>query len=305
MAFLMKLQEIKKIIDKNFPDLKLETIEKVGEGMESVAYLVNENFIFRFPKNEYARKSLQREIFALPKIRRRLKLEIPDFKFVDKKANFVGYPKICGEDLTSEIFASLTKKEQAEIQQSLAEFLMAIHQTDVSDFPPNGIEIQDFFAAYKSDFREIKEKVFPFIECEERDFIAEKFDEYLSDKNNFSDDAVLLHNDLSADHILFDRAEKKIKGIIDFGDIAIGDADYDLMYLLDDYDEDFVRAFLRFYPHPDHERLFDKLYFWNLANILQLIIYYEAEKNRREIEKLIENLRDWIRLMKAREFSAA
>ena len=47
---------------------------------------------------------------------------------------------------------------------------------------------------------------------------------------------VLCHSDLSCNHILV--KDNKLSGIIDFGDVAITDADKDFVYLLEQCDEE-------------------------------------------------------------------
>src|SRR5690606_32545940 len=66
---------------------------------------------------------------------------------------------------------------------------------------------------------------------------------------------VLLHGELSPDHVLYDEAAGKVTGVIDFGDMAIGDPAWDLVYLYEDYGEDFLTRALRAYPGDDPGRL--------------------------------------------------
>jgi len=71
----------------------------------------------------------------------------------------------------------------------------------------------------------------------------------------------LLHADFGPGHIFCDEKGERIRGIIDFGDIGIGDPDYDLMYLYGIFGWAFVLRFIRHYPcsHLDLEVLRQKL----------------------------------------------
>jgi aminoglycoside 2''-phosphotransferase len=291
------IKKAKSEILLNYPDFEFENIKKLGEGMDSVAFLVNKNYIFRFPKNDDVRENLAKEIAALPILQTKLEIEIPNFEYVSKNNSFVGYRKIEGKFLTKELFNSFAENEQDEIQKSLADFLQTIHKQKVEEFVKWGVEIQDFRADYEWDFENIKEFVFPLISAKNADFISKQFRQYLETEENFSFEPVLLHNDLSPDHILIEPKTIKLVGIIDFGDIGIGDPDYDLIYFLDDYAEEFVRSFLRFYPHPNHEKLFEKLYFFGLVDTLQLISHYVENEEIDEIDELLEYLLEWIRKM--------
>jgi aminoglycoside 2''-phosphotransferase len=292
--------KVKENIQKDYPNFVFESISKIGEGMDSVAFLVNEFFIFRFPKDEETRRNLAKEILALPILRQQLKIETPQFEYIGAENSFVGYKKIEGEFLTKELFYSFSKSEQDKIQKSLAGFLITIHQQNIDEFTKCGIEIQDFRAEYKCDFENVQEYVFPLISIENKEFITKQFHQYLETRENFSCQPVLLHNDFRAEHVLVNTKTKQITGIIDFGDIGIGDADYDLMCLVDDYGEDFVRSLLKFYTHQNQEKLFPKLYFWCLVDILQMIVNYAENKEFNKIEKWHGNLLSWISSMKNR-----
>ncbi len=56
---------------------------------------------------------------------------------------------------------------------------------------------------------------------------------------------VLLHGDLSPDHILWDPQAKRITGIIDFGDMQFGDPAWDFIYFWEDYNEAFLQDLIR------------------------------------------------------------
>lgn len=302
MNEMKRLAQIRRLVAKFYPNFEIKNLSSIGEGMDSVAYLVNDSMIFRFPKNSQVRNNLQNEVSILPILRPHLQVEIPVFSVVAEDFSFVGYKRIEGEFLTKKLFDSFKKSTQDNIQLSLAKFLVALHQTDLADLLAHRLEPQDFAASYKTDLEDSRQYVFPLLSHSERVYVEELFEEYLNNTNNFSGKPVLLHNDLSSDHILIDPQTRKLRGIIDFGDIGIGDGDYDLMYFLDDFGEEFVCSFLKFYPHPDHKTLFAKLYFWNLADILQLINHYTEAEEFGEIEELIAKLRDWMRLMQKKGY---
>ncbi|WP_276345309.1 phosphotransferase [Deinococcus ficus] len=62
-------------------------------------------------------------------------------------------------------------------------------------------------------------------------------------------DLVLLHGELSADHLLSDG--QTMDGIIDLNGVHLGRPAVELHYLYDSYGEAFVRRLLRQLPHLD------------------------------------------------------
>jgi Ser/Thr protein kinase RdoA (MazF antagonist) len=57
----------------------------------------------------------------------------------------------------------------------------------------------------------------------------------------------LLHNDFRDDHVYIDRRTGNVTGIIDFGNVALGDPFDDFVLLLLRMGEDFVEQLLAFY----------------------------------------------------------
>ena len=74
--------------------------------------------------------------------------------------------------------------------------------------------------------------------------------------------AYMLMEDLS------DPATRTVTGIIDFGDVTIGDPDYELQWLYADYGERFLQTYLAVNPHPCPDRLRRKLRFFDRASTL-------------------------------------
>lgn len=55
-----------------FPELPVRDVAFLGKGVFSHAYLVNDKWVFRFPKREAAARALSREVALLPKLAGRL-----------------------------------------------------------------------------------------------------------------------------------------------------------------------------------------------------------------------------------------
>lgn len=61
-------------------------------------------------------------------------------------------------------------------------------------------------------------------------------------------DPVLLHGEVSADHVFVDPVTLAVTGIIDFQGVVFGDPARDLLYIDDSCGSDFVATVLRHYP---------------------------------------------------------
>ena len=73
-------------------------------------------------------------------------------------------------------------------------------------------------------------------------------------------------------------------GIIDFGDIEVGDPDFDLVYLYTDYEKKFLEIFLRYFPQGNASKLMKKLDFFSRCAAMYDIVN-SIERNEDAILK--------------------
>lgn len=106
----------------------------------------------------------------------------------------------------------------------------------------------------------------------------------------------LIHNDFSCENILFDLNEKKISGIIDFGDSCVSDIDRDFYYLLEDSEEELGKEFglkvLKHYGYNNIDRILRKAKFHEKYWTIEQIIYGYEYNYKDWIKEGIENLKN-------------
>lgn len=236
-----KLAKYRAAIRENFPGLRLEKLDYLGEGWGNVALVANDLLIFRFPKRPDDAARLALETRLLPELAPLLPLPIPNFTFVSAPKSkrypylFVGYEKLPGipqGEWPEELLAEDWWKAR------LGQFLTALH-----GFPPAraaalGVSFINFTgtAARYTSWREsledfyglVRRKVYPALSEERQDRVAAYFEDFLDTERFFEFEPVLLHGDLSEDHILGDPDRRQLTGIIDFGDICLGDPAFDV-----------------------------------------------------------------------------
>jgi aminoglycoside 2''-phosphotransferase len=287
-------------IRTDFPDFAISSVQKAGEGDNSAAYIINHSYIFRFPKRKSGKFQLQREIAVLPLIGPFLPLKIPEFVLVSPTLAFAGHKMLRGEPLAGAQYHMMEEKYRKAAQESISDFLSAIHRVDISLLAGCGLETMDPAAEYGDNFEKIQKEVFPLLSIKSRKVVSRLFSDYLRDPRNFLYTPVLIHNDFSTDHILYDRLEKKISGIIDFGDMALGDPDYDGMYLLDAYGDGFISEILIRSGSTEKKEVMNKILFFSLANKLQILLEALKTQGNKETATAFQNLTDWILKYNAR-----
>lgn len=236
-----RLQKYRATIREKFPELPVESIEYVSEGWDSVACLVNGRLIFRFPKRSEVERRMKVEMRLLPRLTPRLPLPIPQPLYLAETPGrkipfaFAGYELIQGEQI---------EDWPPEIGQEewwrpvLGKFLTALHAFPVAEARELGVQNMDWEAlgAGQASWREmlarfyqkVQAEVFPMLPEEQQIKIAHEFEAFLGNNRFFEFETTLIHGDFTDDHVLLDLEHKRITGVIDFGDVAIGDPAYDV-----------------------------------------------------------------------------
>ena len=251
-------------IRRNFPCLNLRTIVLAGEGFDSQAFIVNGDYVFKFPKHQDSVRNIGVEVALLPKLQDHLSVAVPRFEFVADKGElpFVGYRRIEGVPLDAKSLWDLGEGLRNRLIGEIAAHMQQMQKFPVSEAVKCGVEVWDFRNKYHADLERTRIEIYPMVSAAVQDYLEDLFEKYLDNDDNFEYAPVFLHADWSPGHILYDPDTRTIVGIIDFGDAVVGDPAYDLRRLYEEYGEAFIGVFLRYYPHNDTDNLMAKLRFF-------------------------------------------
>lgn len=243
--------DIREMIEKEF-GLIVQNMIVLGQGLDSTAYLVNNEYIFKQSKHDEARNNLKREIRVLNYLKGKITLQIPDIEYYSREYSICGYKEIKGNKLSPDSYNSFSNDEKDALAQDIALFLREMHAIPLPDI--DGLELH-VIDDYRSDYETLRETVYDKIPDKSKRYIDDLYKRILNDKRISQYDKALCHNDLSCNHILIQG--NKAVGIIDFGDVAVTDRDKDFVYLLEESSEEIGRDFgikvLEYYQHPNKE----------------------------------------------------
>lgn len=248
----MELPEKYKIrIGEISPELAIESIELNDAGLLNDVVIVNREFVFRFPKHEYAFKHLQTEARLLDFLRDKITLDIPKPFHVSEDA--MAYPLVAGETLRRDMLLKLAEDEQQRIADQMAQFFKELHGIDPNradfEIPPADALVK--YEGWVNAYERIREKVFSILMPHARDFVREHFETFLADEGNFAFEPKMVDTDIPPYHIMFDRGRNIVNGIIDFGCAGMGDPAVDFGVMLYNYGEGFYRRFFKLYPEAE------------------------------------------------------
>ena len=188
------------------------TIVEIDVGYDFEVVIVDNNWVFRFPRRSAVAEALEVEIALLPALAAALPVEVPVFEHISRSPLFVGYRLIRGEPLVD------------EDADGVRAFLEALHAHDPSDLP---VERRDWIEAYRRQCGEFERRVLPLLDPDLRRRARRLFGEA---ETLVGFEPALLHADLGPDHLLV--REGRLAGVIDWGDTRVGDPALDYAWLL-------------------------------------------------------------------------
>jgi len=194
--------------------------------------LVDDDWVFRFPRRPGVEEALEVEIALLPLLAAALPVAVPSFEYVSRSPLFVGYRMIRGEPLVD------------EDGEGVRAFLDALHAVDPAGLP---LRRRDWVEAYRGQCAEFERRVFPLLDVDTRRRAQQLFGDV---ETLVGFEPALLHADLGPDHLLV--RDGGLRGVIDWGDARLGDPALDYAWLLNgpfaDWDVDpGLRRRARFY----------------------------------------------------------
>jgi aminoglycoside 2''-phosphotransferase len=241
--------DVADLIAWNLPSLRVESITYLGAGDFCVAFLVNDQWVFRFARHKAAAAALRRETCVLPRLSERLELQIPHPEFVhlDAATPFIGYAFLPGSVLTRDRCLNLTERELEWCAEQLARFLTQLHSTNLATVDTCGLESiydRDYFRRVLNDAQQF---LFPKLPAEDRSYVERFINEFLVAPDPPGFRSVLLHGDVAPGHVLYDEHAPSLTGIIDFGDVGIGDPAWDFVFLYEDFGVELLCRVVRAY----------------------------------------------------------
>jgi aminoglycoside 2''-phosphotransferase len=271
-AYLEKIREV-------FPNMEISSIRANTDGLINDVLIVNEELVFRFPRNtEWGRKLLSNEVKIIELARQYVEIPLPQFEY--KSDDLTVYRYIKGDALRREDVLKLTVAEQEKIACRLAVFLKQFHAIPQFELEQNKIAQSDVNRSrevWLKLFENVEKELYPSMMPHVRESVAEHFAPILRDATFMDHTPQLINGDLVPYHIIFDRERARINGIIDFGTSGIGDAAADFSCIIYNYGESFLAEMAKTYP--EIENAVNRARFWSGTLELQWALAGLRTKN--------------------------
>ena len=248
----LEARQLAAIVNQCFPQIEVQDYTMITGGYDSVVLIVNRAYIFRFPRREGVAKQLKREHRLLPQLAKSLPIPVPNFEFVWNEPQpyglpFVGYRLLPGESM---LLDSLSADQQTDAASQLATFLTTLHRfptAQADELLGDTYNTASWRQSLRHLYADVQEKVLPLLSPDLQQATISLWQSFLDDDNNWRFTTRLIHADLGLGNILYDTANAKITGIIDWGDCEVGDPAMDFAGFLYDYGPPFTNQVLNAY----------------------------------------------------------
>ena len=269
------------VVRDQFPEVKAETAELIGEGLSFYAYMVDKEWVFRFPKRRESELQLELELIVLQEIASDSPLPLPAYRFRGEPTplfgyRFGGYSLLSGEQL---MYLDLPKTSSAQLAAQLGSFLDYIHNFDYSPLPG------DLQPSEGDSMPEVREQALDMLQDVRSSIPRTTFDRcraFLDDPKRlpgpYAGQLRLVHNDLGDEHILVDSERHTVTGVIDWGDVALGDPAKDFAGLWMYGGDEFVHQALGMYHRGIDPGFWDRVKYRGLWHAMAYLHHgYETQ----------------------------
>ena len=210
-------------LERRWPELAVETFEPITGGWDCFTYLVNDTWVFQFPRSPGAVESLTKQLTVLPELAREVSSAIPNPEYISTDPLCMGYARIDGRPMSADVDGIWPER--------LGRFLYDLHLT-----PPEYVGMRSTTAAAVRDGlrREVDAlgaHVLPLLDAAERAAAERTIASFLDDDDNFRFATALTHGDIGPEHVLVTDTGD-LAGVIDWGDVEVGDPVFDLAWVM-------------------------------------------------------------------------
>lgn len=273
-------------IEEEFPKLKFREAKLITCGFNHIVLMLDNKYIFRFPKDKYYKKKIKTEMTLLDKLKDKIKVAVPDYQYFPKDRSFGGYKLIPGKRLTKTAFNKLDNKSQKNLAVELGIFLAALHKLPLKTAKYVGLVQEWTIADRIKEFHKRKKHVYSPLSVKEKAFVnnfIKKWGSLITPK-----DLSVIHFDFTGDHIFINK--NQLAGIIDFGDSALGDPANDFAWLWT-YGQKFVNEVYDSYSGPKDKNFLKRSRYYYFATLLSSLYHGVIDKNKQQVTITLRTIR--------------
>ena len=245
--------------------------------------------VVRVARHAEAALAMRREACVLSRIADALPVPVPRTRVrrPELACVFSVHTEVSGTELTRDGWRAFQRAKRERIAADVARFLDALHATPIALAAECELEELDQWTCASSLGRSFAEWFDPRIHMEDLARVDAALAYWSRRPTGVTPAPVLVHRDIAPGHLLVD-GEGRLSGVIDFGDIALGDPARDFIYIEEDFGPDMLDAVLLHYTHEAASTLRPRIEMWSCLEAIAWLL--EPNRDDAEIADLVEDL---------------
>ena len=263
----------------------IHSYKVIDRGWTNLVIEINCRWIFRFVRDINNQQiAIEREF--LPKFAKVSPVKIPEILISD--FDYIAYRKILGERFSPEKFALFSESQKTKLIRLLSEFLTCLHNFEfdhqyLSSAPYGG---GDF---WKNLWVLVKD----YLSTLTRDKAEKYFTSVIEKIDSIGYKPTLTHADLGINNILVNFKQNSLGGVIDFGDLCLGDPAADFAGFYRNFGRQFTQELICYYQKPIEANFWTRIEY-EARRKLFFVVYFALnngfESDVPNIIKYIETL---------------
>jgi aminoglycoside 2''-phosphotransferase len=240
------------LLANHLPAADHTSLEPFGHGDFCLAFKLG-NQVIRVARPPNAATALRREACVLAAIAARRPLPVPRPTYLSPSAcpPFIVHDEVVGEFLTRDDWANMPTVAREQAAADLATFLRALHSLPTELGLKCELVQFDGVALARRLREATAHTIHGLLDRETQGRLDETLERWSLPSRQEGRRPVLLHCDIAPGHLLYDPLTGSLTGMIDFGDIAVGDPARDFIYVYEDYGPTILTEVLSRYAGED------------------------------------------------------
>jgi aminoglycoside 2''-phosphotransferase len=261
-------------------------LEPLGQGEFYLAFRLG-NQIVRVARHPEAAVALRREACVLVAVANRLPLPVPRPTYYQPSGcpPFSMHDEVVGTILTRDNWIRMPAAAREKAARDLAAFLRTLHTIPTAVGLECGL-MQFDSSEYAHTLREAASAVvYPLLNDETQQSLDATLTLWSFPAGDGAPPRALLHCDIAPGHLLCDESTGRLTGVIDFGDIALGDPARDFIYIYEDYGPAILADVLSHYSDRGAPSLLPEIRKWYLLEVVAWTLDMLAGEHSAEVRQ--------------------
>lgn len=268
------IQQAINIANQLYPN---SSIELVDHGYNNIVILVDDQFTIKFPRDSEAELNNRYEAKILPYFENINYVQIPKVIRQNQEPTYTIYIQVLGSTLSKKDLADLPNESAAELGEEIASLAYDLHNAiepskllqikKELDFDPNCLAWPTY----------LKKALY---NCSNLSPTQNKLaQEYYAKWQNLDKNTnkIVIHDDLHKNNLL--TINNHLSGVIDFGDMTVGNAEQELRLILSLNDNVYKACVAKYEALSGQKLNQDAIFIWAVVQELSKYATYSAKGN--------------------------